>query len=1230
MSERPIQVLIVDDEDALRAPLARWLADEYDYVVETASDGTEALALVESKGCFDVVLIDYLLPRPYNGLDLMKQIKERCFGASDFILFTGWGLEPRVGIEALKAGAYRYLAKPFDQEELAILIQSIVEMRRTEQKLAQTSREKAWLESLLEVSQSINSTLELDKVLQLILDEMKRVVIYDSASIQVMTDKGLQIIAGRGFADPDLVIGRLFPASEQYPNYLVWKNKVPMIEPELKTRHGTRRLAGWMGVPLIYRDRAIGVITLDSRTPGFYTEDDARVAAIFANQAAIAVENARLFSQIERQLDELDKLHHASGIMNSQLALDQVLQEVVSLASQVAGSDNTSLVLVDEGGNLLTSLERVSPAMQGIPPLHERARPNGTTHQVIRSGQPVAFHQVKPDEDHNPYLVQAGVASYVGLPLKTKERVVGVLFVHSLTPGVFKGRIPLLMTFANQAAIAIENARLHHQTQVRANQLHRLLEIGQQITRITDRPRGVLETIARMACLVASADCAVIYPYFADRKAYDSDNVSSFGLWHEFSPSDKPREYGKSVAARVIRQAGGMCIVPDVAQDAERGAGGKTLQESKFISREDIHAFVAVRLDFGTEPVGILFVNFRRPHNFSRDEIELIRLLANQAAVAIWNARLYGRTSQRLEQKVAELQTVSEVNQLITSTLNLDEVLSLILDKAMELCNVQNGVLQLVDDQAGELVVQIRKDPQQVPLKHRRLKMGEGITGKAAQEKRSIIAHNVTQPPWRDIYREFWPETRSELAVPLLMGEQCIGVLNLEHPQPGYFSEDEREIIEGLAAQAAIAIQNARLYEAVKRRSEHLKALHEASKAITAGFSAERKQVLDRIAQQAVERITGVAGPKAIWGAIALYDEATHAIRFESLYTPRMSPDQRARPGETFSLDREHAPDGRSSIAGRAILEGRPQRVDAVQIDPDYVEFFEGTQSELDVPLIDGDKIIGVLGVGSDRRRAFDEDDELALKSLADLAVIAIKNAEQVERLKRTDAVALMGAWGADVAHDVNREVGAIRRAVFMLKRRADLAEDVKERLQDIDTYASRLALPELPQRAPESGRVLEFMDAPFLDDVIRAEVEDLQRAHPAVTLHMEPGCEQVRVAIHERWLRRLVRHLIHNAAKTFPPGKKTRLVTIRTSAQESIAEVQVEDTGDGIQQDIAPLLFRRPVPHPDGRLGRGLLLVRFLAEQHGGYARLVWSRPGEGACFAFGIPLAHTSHEKG
>jgi GAF domain-containing protein/CheY-like chemotaxis protein len=650
MSDSSIRVLIVDDEESLRMPLADWLAAEHGYLVETAASGLEVLEMLAADGCFDVILLDYLLPPPYNGITLMEEVKSRCRDASmDFIIFTGWGLEPQVGVEALKAGAYRYLSKPFDWEELAILIQSIVETRRTREKLEATSREKAWLESLLQVSQSVNSTLELDQVLELILDEMKRVVVYDSASIQHITDAGLQVVACRGLPNPDELLGYVFPRSDELPNYRVWQSRRPRIEYDLHATYHARHVRGWLGVPLIYHDEAIGVITLDSQTPGFYDESDASIATIFANQAAVAIENARLY---DRELKQ-------------------------------------------------------------------------------------------------------------------------------------------------------------------AQTLKALLEVEQEVTRnITTQSKVLLDKIAHRACQMTGADCAVIYPYLAESRRYDLANVCAFGLRRELKYREKLRPAeGPGVSSRVLRE--GRMIIYDAAQD------DPNLLQHNFVKREHTRAFVGIRLD-ATEPVGILFVNFRQPHLWTDDELDLIELFANQAAIAIWNARLYGRTSEKLEQKVAELQTVGEINQLITSTLNLGEVLPLILDKAMELVNVQHGVLQLIDDETGELVIQSRKGLALVPLDRPRLKLGEGITGKAVQERRSIVVHDVTRPPWRDIYVEFWPGTRSELAVPLLIGERCIGVLNFEHSEPGYFSEDEREIVEGMATQAAIAIQNAQRYDELEQAKDAL------------------------------------------------------------------------------------------------------------------------------------------------------------------------------------------------------------------------------------------------------------------------------------------------------------------------------------------------------------------------------------------------------------------------
>ncbi len=262
-----------------------------------------------------------------------------------------------------------------------------------------------------------------------------------------------------------------------------------------------------------------------------------------------------------------------------------------------------------------------------------------------------------------------------------------------------------------------------------------------------------------------------------------------------------------------------------------------------------------------------------------------------------------------------------------------------------------------------------------------------------------------------------------------------------------------------------------RLYEGMRRQSQYFQALYEASKAIATGFTRGRTCVLDSIVEQAVERITGVYGPKATWGAIQLYDEETNELVFESVYAPK-TPSLKSRLGEHRLVDQAKAPDGKVGIIGRVALTKGPQLVNDVRTDPDYVEFDPATKSELAVPLLDEDKIVGVLSVESDQLGAFDEEHEQGLRALAELAVIAVKNAERAEQLSRTNAVAVMGAWGADVVHDVNREVGAIRRITFALQQQSGLPAQVKDGLQKVDTYAASLALPELPEEPLQTGRI--------------------------------------------------------------------------------------------------------------------------------------------------------------
>jgi GAF domain-containing protein len=630
--------------------------------------------------------------------------------------------------------------------------------------------------------------------------------------------------------------------------------------------------------------------------------------------------------------------------------------------------------------------------------------------------------------------------------------------------------------------------------------------------------------------------------------------------------------------------------------------------------------------------IGVISLENTQAGAFSQDDLRLVENLAIYAGMAVQNAIRY----DEIQQNSILREGLLKAGQSITALQEPEAVLQAIADSAREAlaCDVVTlyTYKQDIEEIGFPAVIsgELRSPDRLQEIRNIRK---ESVVGQLVAAGRPHFAddsfHDAMMTAGAFVQRE---SIRSSAGIPLRVGDETLGILFVNFRTPHSFSPSERSAVELFATQAAITIYNANLFKSVQRQSRHREALCEASKAITARFAWEQRQVLDRIVEQAVERITGVDGPKATWGTIQLYDPVTQELVFENVYPPGAMSLVKGQLGDRLRLDGTKTPGGRIGITGRVVAERKSQRVKDVHQDPDYVEYDPASRSELAVPLWDGDEVVGVLSVESDQLGAFDEGDEEALKGLAELAVIAIKNAEQARQLGRTNAFAAMGAWGAEIAHEVNREVGNIRLVVSSLKRRSDLAPEVIEYLKEIDSYAGKLGLPALPEHAPQPGQVIEFKDAPLLDQVIEEAIEAAgqepeQKSY--ISIESDLKCEGIRVAMHPYWLSRLTHHLVRNAIRSTPLKERGNRITVRTRVQDTLAEIAVEDTGLGVPPDKIPLLFNQPVPTADGHHGRGLLVVSYIAEVYGGSARLVWNRAGEGACFAFYVPLAQPTDRK-
>jgi GAF domain-containing protein len=489
-----------------------------------------------------------------------------------------------------------------------------------------------------------------------------------------------------------------------------------------------------------------------------------------------------------------------------------------------------------------------------------------------------------------------------------------------------------------------------------------------------------------------------------------------------------------------------------------------------------------------------------------------------------------------------------------------------------------------------------------------------------AGPNRPLLIDDLQKTPFGNLEQIVAEDLRTVVTAPLLVQDELIGCLNIYSqgsPQP--FTEPERELALIFAHEAAAAIYNARLYQETLRQQTYLSALLNASRALASSSASGRQETLDLITEQAVEQVTQATGARATWATIMLYNPVLKELSFESVYPRNLA---QAKPNIHWTLDRSRAPEGRVGIVGRTVLQRRVQRIPDVRHDPDYRALYPATRSELAVPMIGDGQIIGVLALESDRLDAFGSEDEHVLTGLAELATVAIQNANRADQLSRMNALAIMGAWEAEVAHDVNHRVVAIKQAVKALERDPAFNATDPQLLQEIEQAASALALPETPGSQYLIDRSVPWHDAAILDQVIQQEVDKLQRRNPTIKFQLELGCALMRVRMREPWLRRLVHHLVHNAVQAITPECAERRVTVRTICLESRVEVQVVDTGEGVDPAILPMLFKQPIVRQDKQIGRGLLLVRFMAEQHGGYARLIDGESRPGAAFAFGVPL--------
>jgi len=611
-----------------------------------------------------------------------------------------------------------------------------------------------------------------------------------------------------------------------------------------------------VGVPMMRDGQILGCITVARPEIGAVPETLVRLLQTFADQAVIAIENVRLFSEtkeaLERQMATSEVLEAISG---AQTDASPVFETIARNAHRLSGAVRCNVLRYD--GRLLNIAACYGFSPEDEQQLRKRypVEPGDASvmsGRVILSGRVEQMDDVLRDPLYDQeHAVTLGLRRMLGVPMLRDGVVLGVIVLawreSGQTPAAL---IALLQTFAAQAVIAIENVRLFNETK---EALERQTATSDILRVISQSPRDVqpvFDTIAAAALKLCNASSANVFTFDGELihlAAFVNVDPGYVGAMHRHYPRPPGRDTG---AARAI-QTCSVVEIPDVKADREYA--------QVFATRSGAGAFrsvLAVPLMRDGSPIGAIAVGRPEAGPFRDSQIALLKTFADQALIAIENVRLFTQLETRtlqLTRSVGELKALGEVGQAVSSTLDLETVLSTIVSRAVQLAGMDGGSIWEYDERREEFYVRAthRLPDEQVEL-HRAtpIRQGEGALGQLAMTPEPIEIRDVAdEPGYPTCLRETLIRSgyRSVLAVPLLREDHLLGALAVNRTTPGAFAPEVVALLKTFATQSALAIQNARLYREIEVKSHELEAASRHKSEFLANMSHELRTPLNAI-----------------------------------------------------------------------------------------------------------------------------------------------------------------------------------------------------------------------------------------------------------------------------------------------------------------------------------------------------------------------------------------------
>jgi GAF domain-containing protein len=1118
-----------------------------------------------------------------------------------------------------------------------------------------------------------------ERAVRLCGGRMGRVYRYDGGVIQMVAGHGLsapglgkvQQVFPRPATD-DTIAGQVMLSHRPYfVTDIQHDDSVPALSRQMIEALGTR---SQVTVPMLRTGEAIGAITVGWAEPGAYGDQQVALLQTFADQGVIAIENVRLFNETKEALERQTATAEILKVIASSPSDVQPVFEAIAASTKrlIGGFSAAVFRFVDDVGHLAAFTPTRPAADEVWKASFPRRLSDFPPFEWVRGGEAAQIPDIEASPDVRDLGRLRGFRSVLVAPLMSSGVPIGMVSVTRLEPGSFADHhVQLLQTFADQAVIAIENVRLFNETKEALERQTATAEILKVIASSPSDVQPVFEAIATSANRLIGGFSSTVFR-FIDGIAYLKAFTPTTPAADEVLKATFPRPVADFPPLQMA-QAG------EVTQVADTEALSDELLN---ISRaRGFRSMLFAPLMNDGVSIGFIAVTRVQPGAFADHHVQLLRTFADQAVIAIENARLFEEVQAKtrdLTESLEQQTATSEVLEVISSSPGeLQPVFQKMLENATRVCGANFGTMSLYDGDRFRNVA-LYNTPEEFAEELRepiRPHPKSGLATVARTHQAIQIEDLRTQPPYLEgdravIAMSDLAGARTIVIVPMLRENELVGTIAIYRREVRSFTDKQVDLVANFAKQAVIAIENTRLLNELRQRTDDLS---ESLQQQTA--TADVLKVISRSAfdLNAVFETVAESSVKLCGSDKALI------FRFDGEVLQLAAAFNAPHDLKDW-LERNPIRPGRHSIAARAALERRTVQVSDVLADPEHTYGAKDVwpfRTVLAVPMLTSDDLLGVILVYHNEVRQFTDKQIALVQTFADQAVIAIENVrlfEEVQartrelsqslddlrtaqgRLIQTEKLASLGQLTAGIAHEIKNPLNFVNNFSALsaeltdelndVLKSAKLADNIREEVDEL-TGLLKDNLEKVVQHGKRADSIVKNMllhsregsgdHRPadinaLVDESLNLAYHGARAEKPQfnVTLqrNLDPNAGMIEVFPQEitRVFLNLIsngfyavtRRKVENGSPDFEP-----VVRATTRNLGNTVEIRIRDNGTGIPAEVKEKMFNPFFTTKPAGEGTGLGLSMshdIIVKQHGGTID-VDTEPGQFTEFRIVLP---------